>query len=49
MGTLHAYLVVLARHRAIDVIRSELRRLARQERSYRLARGQRGALALSRR
>ena len=40
VGTLHAYLVVLARHRAIDVVRSELRRLARQERSYRLAPGQ---------
>jgi RNA polymerase sigma-70 factor, ECF subfamily len=37
VGTLHAYLVVLARHRAIDLVRSELRRLARQERSYRLA------------
>src|SRR6201995_2888233 len=40
VGTLHAYLVVLARHRAVDLVRSELRRLARQERSYRLAPGQ---------
>jgi RNA polymerase sigma-70 factor, ECF subfamily len=36
-GTLRTYLIVLARHRAVDVIRSELRRVARQERSYRLA------------
>jgi RNA polymerase sigma-70 factor, ECF subfamily len=35
-GTLRTYLVVLARHRAVDLIRSELRRVARQERSYRL-------------
>lgn len=35
-GTLRTYLTVLARHRAVDVIRSELRRVARQERSYRL-------------
>ena len=33
-GTLRTYLTVLARHRAVDVVRSELRRLARQERSY---------------
>jgi RNA polymerase sigma-70 factor (ECF subfamily) len=39
-GTLHAYLVVLARHRAVDVVRSELRRVARQERSHRLAPGE---------
>ena len=39
-GTLHAYLVVLARHRAVDLVRSELRRVARQERSYRLIPGQ---------
>jgi len=39
-GTLHVYLVVLARRRAVDLVRSELRRLARQERSYRLAPGQ---------
>ena len=36
-GPLRAYLVLLARHRAVDVVRSELRRVARQENSYRLA------------
>lgn len=35
-GTLRTYLSVLARHRAVDLVRSELRRLARQERSYRM-------------
>jgi RNA polymerase sigma-70 factor (ECF subfamily) len=35
-GTLRTYLTVLARHRAVDVLRSELRRIARQERSSRL-------------
>jgi len=35
-GTLRTYLTVLARHRAVDVVRSELRRVARQERSGRL-------------
>jgi RNA polymerase sigma-70 factor (ECF subfamily) len=35
-GTLRAYLTVLARHRAIDLVRSELRRIARQERDFRL-------------
>jgi RNA polymerase sigma-70 factor (ECF subfamily) len=35
-GTLRTYLTVLARHRALDLVRSELRRVARQERSYRL-------------
>jgi RNA polymerase sigma-70 factor (ECF subfamily) len=35
-GTLRTYLTVLARHRAVDLIRSELRRMARQERSWRL-------------
>jgi RNA polymerase sigma-70 factor (ECF subfamily) len=35
-GPLRAYLVLLARHRAVDVVRSELRRVARQENSYRL-------------
>jgi RNA polymerase sigma-70 factor (ECF subfamily) len=35
-GTLRTYLAVLARHRAVDLIRSEFRRLARQERTYRL-------------
>ena len=35
-GTLRTYLSMLARHRAMDLLRSELRRVARQERSYRL-------------
>jgi RNA polymerase sigma-70 factor (ECF subfamily) len=35
-GTLRTYLSVLARHRAVDLVRSELRRVARQERGYRL-------------
>jgi RNA polymerase sigma-70 factor (ECF subfamily) len=35
-GTLRTYLTMLARHRAVDLLRSELRRVARQERSYRL-------------
>jgi RNA polymerase sigma-70 factor, ECF subfamily len=35
-GALSTYLAVLARHRAVDLARSDLRRLARQERSYRL-------------
>ena len=35
-GSLRAYLTVLARRRAIDVVRSELRRIARQERNHRL-------------
>jgi RNA polymerase sigma-70 factor (ECF subfamily) len=39
-GPLRTYLIVLARHRAVDLVRSELRRVARQERSYRLAPGQ---------
>jgi len=36
VGSLRTYLMVLARHRAVDVMRSELRRAARQERHYRL-------------
>jgi RNA polymerase sigma-70 factor, ECF subfamily len=36
-GKMRTYLIVLARHRAVDVVRAELRRLARQERHYRLA------------
>jgi RNA polymerase sigma-70 factor (ECF subfamily) len=36
-GTLRTYLMVVARHRAVDLVRSELRRVARQERDYRLA------------
>jgi RNA polymerase sigma-70 factor, ECF subfamily len=39
VGQLRTYLTVLARHRAVDVVRSELRRIARQERHYRLAPG----------
>lgn len=39
-GPLRAYLAMQARHRAVDVIRSELRRAARQERSSRLDPGQ---------
>ena len=35
-GTLRTYLIVLAKHRAVDVVRSELRRIARQERCWRL-------------
>jgi RNA polymerase sigma-70 factor, ECF subfamily len=35
-GSLRNYLTVLARRRAIDVVRSELRRIARQERNHRL-------------
>jgi RNA polymerase sigma-70 factor (ECF subfamily) len=39
-GSLRTYLTVLAKRRALDQIRSELRRAARQERSHRLAPGQ---------
>jgi len=35
-GTLRTYLTMMARHRAVDLVRSELRCVARQERSYRL-------------
>src|SRR5262249_56578052 len=35
-GSLRTYLTVLARRRAIDVVRSELRRIARPERNHRL-------------
>src|SRR4029077_5868767 len=34
IGSLRTYLIVLARHRAVDLVRSELRRVARQERHY---------------
>jgi RNA polymerase sigma-70 factor (ECF subfamily) len=37
LGTLPAYLIVIARNRAVDMVRSELRRVARQDRSGRLA------------
>jgi RNA polymerase sigma-70 factor, ECF subfamily len=40
-GSLRTYLTVLARRRAIDVVRSELRRIARQERNHRLTPHQR--------
>jgi RNA polymerase sigma-70 factor, ECF subfamily len=36
LGPLRTYLVVMARHKAVDLARSELRRVARQERHYRL-------------
>lgn len=39
-GPLRAYLALMARHRAVDLVRSELRRVARQERHHRLAPGQ---------
>lgn len=39
-GGLRTYLRVLARHRAVDLLRSELRRLARQERHGRLTPGE---------
>ena len=35
-GSMRTYLVALARNRAVDTLRSELRRIARQERHYRL-------------
>jgi RNA polymerase sigma-70 factor, ECF subfamily len=38
-GSLHTYLGMLARHRAVDLVRSELRRIARQERHVRLDAG----------
>jgi RNA polymerase sigma-70 factor (ECF subfamily) len=39
-GSLRTYLTVLARHRAVDVARSELRRIARQLRHHRLSIGE---------
>jgi RNA polymerase sigma-70 factor (ECF subfamily) len=36
-GSLRTYLIVLAKRRAVDLVRSELRRLARQQRHGRLA------------
>ena len=39
-GTLRTFLTVQARHRAVDAVRSELRRIARQERHHRLTPGQ---------
>ncbi len=35
-GTLRGFLVLLARRRSVDVLRSELRRIARQQRHHRL-------------
>jgi RNA polymerase sigma-70 factor (ECF subfamily) len=40
-GALRTFLMVLARHRAVDAVRSELRRIARQERACRLTPAQR--------
>lgn len=37
LGTFPAYLVMMARRRAVDVVRSEVRRVARQDRSGRAA------------
>jgi RNA polymerase sigma-70 factor, ECF subfamily len=39
-GSLRTYLAVLARHRSVDLVRGELRRIARQERHHRLSPGQ---------
>ena len=36
IGTLRGFLVLLARRRSVDILRSELRRIARQERHHRL-------------
>ena len=36
LGTLRTYLILCARHRALDVLRSEQRRTGREERSHRL-------------
>ena len=38
-GTLRAYLAAMARHRAVDLVRSELRRLVRQDRYHRMTPG----------
>ena len=40
-GTLRTFLMMQARHGAVDVVRSELRRIARQEPHHRLTPGQR--------
>ena len=39
-GTLRTFLMLQARHRAVDMVRSELRRIARQERHHQLTPGQ---------
>jgi RNA polymerase sigma-70 factor, ECF subfamily len=36
LGTFPAYLIVIARRRAVDVVRSEVRRMVRQDRTYRV-------------
>lgn len=38
-GTLRTFLTMLARHRAVDLVRSELRRIARQQRHHLLTPG----------
>ena len=38
-GPLRTFLTMLARHRAVDLVRSELRRIARQERHFRMVPG----------
>jgi len=43
-GSLRTYLAVLARHRAVDLVRGQIRRIARQERNHRLSPGQPPAL-----
>jgi RNA polymerase sigma-70 factor, ECF subfamily len=40
VGSLRTYLTVMARNRAVDILRSELRRIARQQRHYRLTPGE---------
>jgi RNA polymerase sigma-70 factor (ECF subfamily) len=48
LGTLRTFLAVCARHRALDLIRAELRRAAREQRSERLIPRQRDASASDR-
>ena len=43
-GSLRIYLALLARHRAVDLVRGQIRRIARQERNHRLSPGQPPAL-----
>jgi RNA polymerase sigma-70 factor (ECF subfamily) len=40
MGSLRTFLLVVARNRAVDITRSELRRIARQQRHHRLSPGE---------
>ena len=44
LGSLRTYLTLLARHRACDVVRSELRRIGREERHRRMVPEQRSPL-----